>query len=595
VKRLRSLQGKLIVSFLLVTLIPLTASGLYGHFFTNSALSAQALERSIYQVHLQAESIMSALRQVQGDALYLSALRSLNMLRQQSEAEQVSLWRQEVGQDLLVLASVRPMYRAIRVLDSNGVEWVGVHSSDQQVSFIGNLQDRSSTSYFQETMALPVDGIYVSPFHSEDAIGAPYIHYAIRLTDGVLVIDLHAGWVLRALPTQSGEDSWALIDQGGRFLVYPEGFDTRAVAADLSAMLTGGRDYFQTDDSVYAFDTIYPTPDSINANNYWVIFRHTPTEVLYTSIYDFYHVVVLFVILAILVALGLALLISRILVEPVRDLQTMTITFGQEGKAPRMPNRLPGDEIGALTRTFIQMANELEGKRRQEHRLIERLIHAQEEERKLVAYDLHDGLIQQMVGARFYLNNTRDICRQYAPEVMTYIHNGCEALSEAIVEGRRIIEGLRPAALDDLGLTAAIEEIAAQTARAAGWQLDLMIEALHYEPEKTVGVTLYRITQEALNNARKHARASTVKIRLHNGSGIHLTVEDDGIGFDLAEISRDGHGLGITTMQERASLINGTCEIISSPGTGTYIDVCVPFALAHTNLGENENAAVHYD
>ncbi len=590
-RRLGSLQGKLIVSFLLVTLIPLVASGIYGHFFTNSALSAQALERSIYQVHLQAENIMSALRQVQGDALYLSALRSLNMLRQQSEPEQIDLWQQEVGQDLLVLASVRPMYRAIRVLDSTGQEWVGVRQQEQHVNFIESLRDRSSTAYFQETMALPVDGIYVSPFRSEDAIGAPYIHYAIRLTDGVLVIDLHAGWVLRALPTETSADSWALIDEQGRFLVYPEGFDTRAVAADLSAMLTGGRDYFQTDDSVYAFDTIYPTPESVDTNHYWVIFRHTPTEVLYTSVYDFYHVVVLFVILAVLIALGLALLISRILVEPVRDLQTMTETFGHEGKAPPMPERPPGDEIGILTHTFIQMANELEGKRRQEHRLIERLIHAQEEERKLVAYDLHDGLIQQLVGARFYLNNTRDICHQYAPQVIGYIHSGCEALSEAIIEGRRIIEGLRPAALDDLGLTAAIEEIATQTARAAGWQLDLMIETLHYEPEKTVGVTLYRITQEALNNARKHAKAHVVKIRLHNGQGIHLIVEDDGIGFDMESVTRDGRGLGITTMQERASLINGVCQITSTLGGGTIVDVHVPFALAHTTLGSSDDAA----
>jgi signal transduction histidine kinase len=150
------------------------------------------------------------------------------------------------------------------------------------------------------------------------------------------------------------------------------------------------------------------------------------------------------------------------------------------------------------------------------------------------------------------------------------------------VEARRIIEGLRPAALDDLGLTAAIEEIALQTAEAAGWQLTLDLQPLPCEPEMTIAVTLYRIAQEALSNARKHAAARHVTVSLHNGAGIFLTIDDDGVGFDLSALGGDGHGLGITTMQERASLINGSCEINSERGQGTRIDVHVPLILQVT-------------
>jgi signal transduction histidine kinase len=222
------------------------------------------------------------------------------------------------------------------------------------------------------------------------------------------------------------------------------------------------------------------------------------------------------------------------------------------------------------------MARELEGKRKIERRLIERLIRAQEEERKLLAYDLHDGLIQQLVGARFYLSNAHD----------GSIQHGCDALTEAIVEGRRIIEGLRPAALDDLGLTAALQELAQSIAAAARWELVLDLEAPHEEPSKTIAVSLYRIAQEALNNARKHAQARVVHVRLSNSDSFTLQIEDDGIGFDPDTLAGEGRGLGITTMQERAALLGGTCQIQSQPGAGTRIEARVPRILSASALAQ---------
>ena len=191
--QLNSLRLKLITAFLLLALIPLTATGIYGHFFTSNALSGQALERSINQVHLQAESIDSAFTQVQGDALYLSALRSLNMLRQQNRPEEIALWTHEVGQDLLVLASVRPMYYAVRLIGTDGNERIGVRADDDRVRTIDDLQNRRGVPYFDETMKLAANGVYVSPFQTQDSSGAPYLHYAVRLPDVVLVLDLHAG------------------------------------------------------------------------------------------------------------------------------------------------------------------------------------------------------------------------------------------------------------------------------------------------------------------------------------------------------------------------------------------------------------------
>lgn len=589
-KRLNSLRAKLILCFLLLTFIPLTATGLYGHLFTRSALSQQALDNSTHQVRLQAESIGSAFRQVQGDAVYLSGLRSLNMLRQQTLPAQVALWSQEVAQDLLVFAAARSMYYGLRLLNEDGQEIIAVRADEFRVRVVEDLQDRHTAPYFTRTMQLNTSGVYVSPFQVQESQGAPYIHYAMRLPDGVLVIDFHAGWLLRALPNYPGADTWVLLDQDGRFLVYPAGFEPETIAEDVPHLLTGTSGSYETQSSVYVFDAIFPEATQAGADTsdtYWVIFRHTPINVLYASVNDFYSVAIVLIVGSVLVAVLMALLISHILTEPVKQLELMTAQFGHDGIAPPIPAQLSNDEIGTLTRTFIDMAHELEGKRRQEHRLIERLINAQEEERKLVAYDLHDGLLQQLVGARFYITNCRSLCPVKEDYACGDIQKGCNALTDAIVEGRRIIEGLRPAVLDDLGLTAAIEDIASQTAAAAGWSLSLDLQPLPAEPEKTISVTVYRIAQEAFNNIRKHAQAHHVRVRLHNGSGIQLEIEDDGIGFNFDTIRANGHGLGITTMQERASLINGQCSIESNSGQGTRIRVHVPSILVSARPTED--------
>ncbi len=581
----RSLHTKVMISFLVLTLIPLLATGLYGHFFTRRALSQQILERSEHQVHLQADAIVSSLQQVQGDALYLATLRNVDALRQETSADEAQAIVAEIEQDFLVMAAVRPMYRGIQLIDSTGEEIAGVEQVGELQVGVTAAEDRenyAAAPYFNAVMEMPIDAVYLSPYRAE---GIAYIHYAVHIPGGVLLIDLSAGWLLRALPIQPVSDTWAVLDQDGRLIVYPDGFRPELVTEHIPTMLGGGSGSFETSDSVLVFDSIYPSTldtEGSGAPQFWVIFRQTPSAVLYSAVNDFYRLAVVFMVGAAFLAVALALMTSRLLVNPIRQLELMAARFGHDGVAPQLPAQITDDEVGRLTSTFYNMAYELDTKRKEERRLIERLINAQEEERKLVAFDLHDGLLQQLVGARFYLGNIQEQFANRLPESGPSIQRGCDALTEAIVEGRRIIEGLRPAALDDLGLAAAIEDIARSTADVAGWTLALDIHPLPVEPEKTVGVTLYRIAQEALNNTRKHATAHNVSVALHNGHGIHLTIIDDGSGFDLLALkpgeTLDGEsrGLGITTMRERASLIDGQCVIKTALGKGTQVDVVVP-------------------
>ncbi|MBZ0287145.1 MAG: HAMP domain-containing protein [Anaerolineae bacterium] len=590
-----SLRVKLILVFVGLMLIAITGMALYGYFFTRTALYGQALERSTHQVHLQAESMVSSLKQAGGDALYLSALRSLHMLRtlrdEDADDDQIALWRDEVAQDFLTFSSVRPMYQALRYIDADGREIVGVESDGRSVSVAESGADRSDSSYFQQTMALDAGGVYVSTFTQDpDTAGGerPLLHYALRLPDddGLVLVDLHAGWLLRNLPADPGQDTWVMLDQDGNYLVYPEPFDPAQSGVDISAMLGGGLGNFETGDSVFVYDTVHPsetTPD-----RFWVIYRQTPKSLLYADVTTFYAITTMVILGAALLALALSLVASERILKPLLDLERQTAAFGHGGPAPVLPARLSRDEIGTLTRTFCEMAAELERQRGQEHRLIEKLIDAQEEERKLVAYDLHDGLIQQLVGARYYLNNTYEQSKLNNPNESGDIKLACDTLTEAIIEGRRIVEGLRPAVLDDLGLAAAIEEVAQASTRTAGWELALDVQRIPTEPDKTVSVTVFRIAQEALNNIRKHADAHHVHLTMSNGSGIDLVIRDDGKGFDAGSITGEGRGLGVTTMKERAALIHGTCEIDSTPGGGTRVHVWVPLTIAPDSGKQNE-------
>jgi two-component system sensor histidine kinase NreB len=145
-------------------------------------------------------------------------------------------------------------------------------------------------------------------------------------------------------------------------------------------------------------------------------------------------------------------------------------------------------------------------------------------------------------------------------------------------------QDLRPSVLDDLGLVPALRTLARQ---GAGPEVRLQVEGLHGRLPLPIETALYRIAQEALINAVKYARADHIDIRLeaHDGTGVRLSVRDDGVGFDprrlppTAEAGRAG--LGLFGMRERATLLHGTLEVHSQPAKGTEIIVQLPLEETH--------------
>ena len=209
---------------------------------------------------------------------------------------------------------------------------------------------------------------------------------------------------------------------------------------------------------------------------------------------------------------------------------------------------------------------------------LRRSIDASERERARWARELHDETLQELGAISITLSSAHESndARKLQEAVTLSLGYGEYAMRGL----REIITDLRPGALDALGVTAALESLAERTRKrwdiAIEVDVDLVCEAdrapLRHAPALEAG--LYRIAQEAIANAVKHAHASAISIRLNEvDNGIRLVIEDDGRGFDPG---RHSSGFGLIGMHERAELVGGTLTIESGPGEGTRVEVSAP-------------------
>ena len=240
--------------------------------------------------------------------------------------------------------------------------------------------------------------------------------------------------------------------------------------------------------------------------------------------------------------------------------------------------RSPGgpEEVQRLHEAFRRMLERLDAERRFTSSAA---LNAQEEERARISRDLHDEVNQSLTGLLLRLEATREKAPPELAGELTEIRGlANRALSELLALARQ----LRPTALDDLGLKAAlaghVREIADQGSIDARFEATGDVADLPGD----VQLVVYRVAQEALSNAVRHAGAQAIDVRLHRQDGaIELSVADDGRGFTFDEAS---HGLGIAGMRERALLVHGDLQVTSRPQVGTRIRLRVPIL-----SGDDEN------
>jgi len=204
-------------------------------------------------------------------------------------------------------------------------------------------------------------------------------------------------------------------------------------------------------------------------------------------------------------------------------------------------------------------------------RLNERL----EEEAQHIAHALHDEAAQLLASVHVALAG---LSRDLPPSVQRRLEEIRGLLDQVEGELRRLSHELRPTMLDDLGLVPALEFLAEGVAKRAGLVVAVTGSTQGRLPSR-VETTLYRIVQEALTNAARHAHATHVEVRLRREpQAIGCSVADDGVGFDAAAVLAPGgrHGLGLAGIRERLDPLGGTLQVTSAPGAGTRLSVSVP-------------------
>ena len=213
--------------------------------------------------------------------------------------------------------------------------------------------------------------------------------------------------------------------------------------------------------------------------------------------------------------------------------------------------------------------------------LARQVVESQELERSRISRELHDGISQLLVSVKLLLESASMRLPGAPAAASSTLGVAIERLNGTLGEVRRISQALRPAMLDDLGLAAAIDQLAREFGSHANLPVEMTVDGEAPVLDDNLNTMLYRIAQEALTNIERHAQATRVSILLRfQPDGIQLSIADDGRGFDVTDVHHDpNHGIGLRNMRERLDAVGGTLSIQSWPGL-TTISAWVPLAPA---------------
>ena len=224
---------------------------------------------------------------------------------------------------------------------------------------------------------------------------------------------------------------------------------------------------------------------------------------------------------------------------------------------------------------------------RKDHELLKDMLSLHERQRQLIAYEIHDGLAQQLTGAIMRLQVYGQLRDVKPEEAHKNYEDGLGLLTDGLAETRRLISGLRPPVLDEQGVVAAIESLVEQSETREGPEIDFTHDVQFDRFASPLEVAVFRIVQESLTNAIRYSQSRKIQVRLlQKDDSLEVQVRDWGVGFDPEKV--DASRFGLRGIRERARLFGGRAEIHSAPDEGTTIVAELPLVekVSH-NLQDN--------
>jgi len=336
----------------------------------------------------------------------------------------------------------------------------------------------------------------------------------------------------------------------------------------------------------------------------WGVAFRFPKDVIYAPSDSLKKGFLMLGIISLATSFVLALGMSKSIVKPVRQLILATGRIAR-GNLREAVNIESSEEIGTLSQSFDDMrlklaasldsiqrqnmeleqrvrerTHQLEEKQVVNATLLRKLITSQEDERKRIARELHDESLQTLSALLMNIEMCRLHPTLITPEKVAHMK---EIVTVVINEVTKLIQNLRPTVLDDLGFEAGVAWLIDRNLKERG--INCFINFQELEEDKLrpeLQITLFRIIQELTTNIARHAQAKNVLIHAKNDDKLFtMTIEDDGSGFDTETVFENtltGRGLGILGMKERATQVNGTLKICSTPHHGTTVLCTVPLS-----------------
>ena len=264
------------------------------------------------------------------------------------------------------------------------------------------------------------------------------------------------------------------------------------------------------------------------------------------------------------------------LVETGEGFEIETTTFdGPDGSFRIYTNNYIGKYQGQNTFKVISILRDVTEERNKEQSLMNAALRGQEQERKRLGAELHDGIGQILSVIALQVSRINESVQNHENhDIGSSIEGLSGNLQAAIKEVRNISHDLMPDVLEGFGLKEALSQTCSNLQERSGMSVTFNPVDLNERYESTIELNLYRITQELLNNAQKHAASNHVFVNLvDHGETLSLTVEDDGIGFDNSQVS---DGIGLKNVHSRVNMIRGQFDVESSANSGTLINIEVP-------------------
>lgn len=287
---------------------------------------------------------------------------------------------------------------------------------------------------------------------------------------------------------------------------------------------------------------------------------------------------------AFLLALLVNVILVNLAVRPMTMLEKTVDSIWHGDLSARVPTSLLADRhVARVGRMFNILLDGLVADRARTRRLAVELISAGDRERAAISREMHDSTAQSLAALVMQLSVVAQSAADDGDDVLRHRIENARALATTTLEEVRLLaHTMHPRVLDDLGLVAALRRLARETTQHAASATDLRVEVVAREgidgmiPTAAASV-LYRIAQEALRNAIRHAAARRIELRIWTDArAAMLEVSDDGVGFDPDAVPQSRSGIGLFTMRERVALFDGELHVSSRAGGGTSVVASVP-------------------